>query len=261
MPRHHWYRFLFLLIVVVLLLCAVRSVGQTQAEPAQAATVSVEDLVAQGDALRLHHDYSGALACFRAASRRAPKDARLWNRMGMVELQLNQLGDAESDFDHAIKLDRKYAQAYNNLGVTFYLGKNYKKAIRQYERALKLDETVASFHNNLAAAYFSRNEMDKAGQEYTRALQLDPEIFRSAGGVSETAQMRSPEERAQYNYMVAQLYARSGKVDDALEFLRKAVEEGYKDTSKIQRDAAFASLREDPRFAQIVKHPQADLMK
>jgi pentatricopeptide repeat protein len=71
--------------------------------------------------------------------------------------------------------------------------------------------------------------------------------------------MRSPEERALYNYMVAQLYARNGNVDDALEFLKKALEEGYKDTNKIQRDAAFASLREDPRFAQILKRQPADL--
>ena len=37
-------------------------------------------------------------------------------------------------FELAIKNDREFADAYNNLGVIYYLQKKYGKAIKEYEQ-------------------------------------------------------------------------------------------------------------------------------
>ncbi len=37
-------------------------------------------------------------------------------------------------FERALKCKPAYAEAHNNLGVVYYIQKNYKKAIKQYQR-------------------------------------------------------------------------------------------------------------------------------
>jgi hypothetical protein len=66
------------------------------------------------------------------------------------------------------------------------------------------------------------------------------------------AQLPSPEDRARYDYTVARLYAKMGFSDRSLEYLRKAMEEGYKDFKNVFKDAEFTELRKDKRFTELV---------
>jgi hypothetical protein len=43
-----------------------------------------------------------------------------------------------------------------------------------------------------------------------------------------------------------------GFSDRSLEYLRKAMEEGYKDFNNVYKDTEFAQLRKDKRFAELV---------
>jgi rubrerythrin len=62
----------------------------------------------------------------------------------------------------------------------------------------------------------------------------------------------SPQDRARYDYVLAKLYARSGSSDRSLHYLRKAMEDGYKDIKNVYRDQEFSELRKDPRFAELM---------
>ena len=66
------------------------------------------------------------------------------------------------------------------------------------------------------------------------------------------AQTSSPEDRAAFSFMVAKMYAQAGDFEHSLEYLRKAMEEGYKGIDKVYTDSEFASLRTDPRFADLM---------
>ena len=66
------------------------------------------------------------------------------------------------------------------------------------------------------------------------------------------AQSGSPQDRAAFSFMIARLYAQAGNVDRSLEYLRKAMEEGYKDIKKVYTDSEFASLRTDKRFEELM---------
>jgi tetratricopeptide (TPR) repeat protein len=218
--------------------------------PAPDATVA--NLESRADQLRVQKLYLDALDYYRAAMAKERNSARLLNKVGITELMMQRYGEARKSFDKAIKADRKFADAYNNLGVVYYEEKKYGAAIKQYGKAIAIDGNSASFFSNLGAAQFAKREFEPAFAAYQKAVQLDPDVFErtSRGGVQ--AQLPSPEDRARYDYTVARLYAKMGFSDRSLEYLRKAMEEGYKDFKNVYKDAEFAELRKDKRFAELV---------
>jgi len=218
--------------------------------PPPEATAS--QLEATGDQLQQQKLFDDAIDYYRAALKKTPNSAVLRNKTGIAQLQMLRYGEAEKEFKRAAKLDRTYAEPLNNLGVIYYLKKKYGKAIHQYEQALKLKEGAASFHSNLGTAYFEKKEYAKATAEYVRALQLDPEIFDRQATAGVAARMASPEDRARFSYMLAKICAGHGLNDRSLEYLKKAIEEGYPAINDVYKDQEFANLRKDPRFAEIM---------
>jgi tetratricopeptide (TPR) repeat protein len=228
---------------------------RAEAPPANASAAELES---RGDDLRDAKFYLDALDYYRAAMSKAGETALLHNKSGIALLQLMRFDHAKREFKLAIKLDEKYAEARNNLGVVEYYGKNYGKAVKYYRQAIKLNEESASFHSNLGSAHFARKDYDKAMAEYARALELDPDIFerRTRGGIS--VHLISNEDRARYDYTLARMYARAGNLDRCLNYLRKAMEEGYTGIKDVYKDSEFVSVRKDPRFnALMMSKPAA----
>lgn len=217
--------------------------------PAQDAKPA--DLEARADELRAEKLYLDALDYYRAELTKV-KTATLLNKIGITELMMQRYRDAKKSFDQSIKADHKYADAYNNLGVVFYEEQRFSAAVKQYRRAIAIDGTSASFYSNLGAALFSEKQFEPAVLAYQKAMEIDPDVFErtSRGGVQ--AQLPSPGDRARYDYTVAKLYAKMGLSDRSLEYLRKAMEEGYKDFKNVYKDAEFAEVRKDKRFAELV---------
>jgi len=222
-----------------------------RAEP-PAANASAAELESRGDELRAQKAYLDAIDYLRAALVKAPNVARIYNKIGIAELQIQRYKESRKDFERAIKLDRTLADAYNNLGVVYYKEAKHGKAIKQYEKAIKLNPAVASYYSNLGAAYYLLKDWDKATIAYGQALQLDPDIFERTSHTGVTAQLPSPEERARFDYVVAKLYAKHGDLDRSLQYLRRCLEEGYKGIDDVYKDPEFAALRSDTRFTQLM---------
>jgi tetratricopeptide (TPR) repeat protein len=217
--------------------------------PAPDATAAaLED---QADRLRGDKLYMDALD-YRAALNKKEHAARLLNKIGITELMMQRYKEARKSFERAIVTDHKYADAYNNLGVIFYESKKYGAAVKQYEKAIAVDADSASFYSNLGAAYFSKRDFERAVAAYQHALELDPGVFERTSRAGVQAQLPSPEDRARYDYTVAKLYAKMGFSDQSLEYLRKAMEDGYKDLKNVYKDEEFAELRKSPRFAELM---------
>ena len=183
---------------------------------------------------------------------KAPKESRLWNKIGITELLSQRYAEAKRDFERSLHFEHQSPDARNNLGVIFYLQKKYKNAIREYERAIQLQPTSASFYSNLGAAYFSKKEFEEATRAYSQAVELDPTVFERSSHSGIAAQMSSPEDRAHFEYVLAKLFAKQGDSDRSLEYLRKAMEEGYKQIDDVYKDPEFEGLRSDGRFTQLM---------
>jgi tetratricopeptide (TPR) repeat protein len=218
--------------------------------PAPDATAA--DLEARAEQLRVGKLYLDALDYYRAALAKKPKSASLLNKIGITELMMQRYREAKKSFDQSIKLDRMFADAYNNRGVVLYEERKYGAAVKEYRRAIAVDGNSASFFSNLGAALFSKKEFEPAVAAYQHAVELDPDVFERTSRVGVQAQLPSPGDRARYDYTVAKLYAKMGYSERSLEYLKKALEEGYKDFKNVYKDVEFAGLRKDRRFAEMM---------
>jgi tetratricopeptide (TPR) repeat protein len=181
-----------------------------------------------------------------------PANAILWDKMGIAYHQLGDLRAALKSYEKAIKLDKKYADAINNVGTVYYAEKKYGTAISRYKRALQYAPDSASIWSNLGTAYYARAKYDLMTQAYTKALQLDPEVFEKHGAVGTQMQDRGVTDKARYHFEMAKLYAGTGKNELALQYLRKALEEGYKDKDKLPQLKEFAGLRDTQEFKELM---------
>jgi tetratricopeptide (TPR) repeat protein len=225
--------------------------AQHRVEP-PAPGASAEALERRGDELEAEKNYLDAIDYHRAALRKSPGSASLLNKIGMSQLLLRRLPEARKSFEQALKADRNYANAYANLGVVYYQDKSYGKAIKFYDKAIALQPDAAVFHNNRGAAYFNKRQYEKASLDYAKALQLDPDIFEPSSRAGVQASIPTPEDRARYSYVLAKLYAKAGATDRSLHYLKKAMEDGYKDIGNVYKDSEFSALRKDPRFAELM---------
>jgi tetratricopeptide (TPR) repeat protein len=203
----------------------------------------------RGDIYMARKMYREAIDMYREG----PSDsAVLENKIGIAFHQMMQFDLAKKNYERAVKLNRKYPEAINNLGTIYYAQNNYRRAISYYKRALRYSGPSASIDANLGAAYFSRRDYKHATEWYDRALQLDPDIFEHHSTFGTLLQERTIAERATFHLYLAKSYAKSGAKDRAIMYLRKALEEGCKERKKIPEMPEFASLKTDPAFKELL---------
>lgn len=243
------------LIAMLLLGVATYALGDGIDQATASGTMTVAQLEKAGDQARAAKQYEEARDYFKMAIRKDSKNPVLYNKLGLTYLRMSDLKNAESSFQKAAKRNSKYADAVNNIGAVYYMRKNYAGASKYFKKAVALEETRPSFHVNLGASWFAQKQLERAIAEYARALELDPEALTS-GNTGVAAQIASPEERARYAYMLAKIFATRGDAEMCIKNLRKAKEEGYRELANVYKDAEFASVRSDPRLAEIVPAPQ-----
>ena len=188
-----------------------------------------------------------------AAYKNGPENSPVtWNKIGIAWHNLGELSLARTNYEHALKVDKKYAEAINNVGTVFYAQKKYRTAINRYKRAIELAPDKASFWSNLGTAYYSQGKIPLMVEAYNKAIVLDPEIFEHHGVVGTEMQDRTVADRARYHFELARLYAKIGKDDLAMQYLRHSFEEGFKDKDKVRKSPEFAGLLENPEFIELM---------
>jgi pentatricopeptide repeat protein len=220
-----------------------------QQAPPGNPTVSPE---LRGDIFMAKKDYREAIEAFRQGS---PDDPVLCNKVGIAYHQLTQLDNALRSYQRAVRLKKDYVEAINNIGTIYYARKNFRRAISYYNRAIKItpqDPKSASIYSNLGTAYFARKQYKEAAEAFQTALSLDPEVFEHRSSFGVLLEERNVEERAKYHYYLAKVYAKNGRTDMALQYLRKALEEGFKDKKQIEKDPEFASMRDMKEFKDLM---------
>jgi len=197
--------------------------------------------------------YREAIEAFRQGSL---KDPVLRNKTGIAFHQLLQLDQARKEYEQAVKLKPDYVEAINNVGTIYYAKKSYRRAQRYFERALKIapeELRSASIYVNLGSAEFSRKEYDQATDAFQTAMRIDPAVFERHSNFGVLMEERTIQDRAKFHLALAKLNAKMGRNDLALQYLRKSIEEGIKDRSKIPESPEFTQLKALPEFQELMK--------
>lgn len=203
----------------------------------------------RGDLYMARKMYREAIDVYRENAKNNPV---IWDKIGIAYHQLGDLRAARKAYEHAIRLNKKYPDAINNVGTIFYAEKKYRSAINRYLKALRYAPDAASIWSNLGTAYYARGKFALMTQAYRKALELDPDVFEKRGLVGTEMEDRSVADRARYHFELARMYAMTGRNDLALQYLRKALEEGFKEKNKIEQDKDFAKLRETQEFKDLM---------
>jgi tetratricopeptide (TPR) repeat protein len=168
-----------------------------------------------------------------------------------VEYLLSETNDgnakARQMFEKATQLDPKYADAYRELGTSYYLGwvlslssdaNSLERAFQLEQQAIALDESSSSAHSVLAKIYAFKGQYDRAINEAQLAIVRDPNFASGyfwladvmnfmarpaeALGAAEKAMRLDPRARDLYSYDQGFAYTQLGRYEEAIVALKRA---------------------------------------
>ncbi len=175
-----------------------------------------------------------------------------------------QFDEALKEIETAQSIDPSAEQYMMHRGRILLYARRYDEAVLNFERMMDLDEN--NFSNWMQYAYEMKGDETKAYEIFTKLQERweskhreeYPKIYETAGwqGVK-----RKSLEFAKVNikegsgnpFNVARECAMLGERDQAFEFLNKAVEERKWLIYNLNVEPAFDSLRNDPRFDDLVR--------
>jgi tetratricopeptide (TPR) repeat protein len=220
-----------------------------QSSPAVAAhpaiSLSAEE---EGDLAMAHKHFQAALEAYRKAP---VKTAAIWNKLGIASQQMFLVQDAKKSYEASLKLDSKNPDVINNLATVYYSQQQYGPAERLYRKALKIKPKSALIYKNLGTDMLAENKFKKGWDCYQAALAIDPDIFEKTN-LMRIGEPTPTHKRGAMSYYLAKSYAQVGMNDLAVEYLRKAIDDGFTDRKKILADKELASLHGLTAFEQLL---------
>jgi Tfp pilus assembly protein PilF len=163
-------------------------------------------------------------------------NARL--RKGIQLAEAGDLRPAAEEHEKALLADPKLVRAHVNLIRLYGMLGQPEKAGEHYRAAVAIDPSLAEAHNNYAFLLMTSGKLEEAAQHYRTAIEIKPD-YRTAhfnlgrllvqqGRIQEaiehlrTTLTPEDEETPQCTYALGAAYARAGKRDEALKYLREA---------------------------------------
>jgi tetratricopeptide (TPR) repeat protein len=245
---------LYLLFVLSTVVCVHTTYAATSNPSSDATDVATPTATVplapevEGDLLMVHRSYAAAIDAYQRSTSRS---AVLWNKIGVAYHHMFALEQARKYYQLALSMDPTYPDALNNLAAVYHGQHDYRQAERTYKQALKFAPNAAITYCNLGTSYFADEKYKPGMEAYHKALALNPHIF-DAGQTQIVQETSTRRQLVAVNYYLAKTYATEGKMEEALSYLRKALEAGFHDRKQLMHDKEFASLRATPQFHQLM---------
>lgn len=102
-----------------------------------------------------------------------PFTAAAYHSRAIARAYLGELDEAIADYQHALRIKPKWAEAYLGLGYVRLDKKDFAGAITDFTRALKLKPALVSAHHARGTAFMKQGRMEPAIVDFTSALKLD----------------------------------------------------------------------------------------
>ena len=129
--------------------------------------------------VRRNDDYHSELLIWQDTVFKRPENWRACYNGGNSYFNRGEWDKAIADYNQAIKLDSKYAEAHNNRGNTYFNKGDLNRAIADYNQAIRINPKFVLAYRNRGRAYKNKGELDRAVADYNQAIRLVPEYATS----------------------------------------------------------------------------------
>lgn len=245
---------------------------------AELAPNDAEALAALSDVLKDQGRYDEALLRARQAVAVEPTSANANARVGRVYLEMGDLSRGEGWIRQALRLEPdgvlanivlaqlqarrgEYRQATSTIEALLRRGGTWLHEWAGYFELLDGDARAAAehFREAVRGAPPTQPERVIAATAYLRSGD-EPAARRVLEDVEASARAATRRGTGPQPYLdLAGVAALRGQRERALELLRKAVEQGYRDAWALAHDPALEGLRSDPRFRRLLADLQTQL--
>ena len=189
--------------------------------------------LALGGTLASNFQYADAAREFRLVIQAEPDNAVGWDQLAWAlayEIPPEAI-EAEKSARETLRLNRSNNYAQYHLGRALYLQNRFPEAMAAFDRCEELNR-------NSPLANLGRAQALAAQQRYGEALA--------------TMVKRGEPKTANDLYWLSSFYAGTGDKEKSLATLQKSFDLRFRDFAAINSNPAFASLRDDPRFKQLL---------
>jgi tetratricopeptide (TPR) repeat protein len=177
---------------------------------------------------------------------------------------LGRLDDALGEFELAEELDPNSLQYLNWHALTLLMGRQLDEAWVVLERLRERDRAGFEYANALCFYYFAQGDFGRALKAVDRMEELRPGhswrprvwVYSAMGMKDEARQLLRefevmPENRIPEH--LAELHGVVGDLDLSFRYLNEAADGKQLSIQMMRNEPAFAPLRADPRFEEILR--------
>ena len=226
------------------------SPGQTAEISPRRTEVSLEQ---RGDIFMARKAYTDAVDYYHRALKQSNfKSASLWNKLGIAYQQQFHYRAADKAYKRATRQQEDFAEPWNNLGTIYFMQNKFRKSVTYYQHAIKLNPNAASFHLNLGTSFYRLKKYKEAVEEYRAALSLDPNVLAERSQTGTVLQTRGAD--PEYYFYMAKVFASLGRPEEAVRYLRRSFEDGFKDFKRVEEDPDFTKINQHPAFIELMNN-------
>jgi tetratricopeptide (TPR) repeat protein len=192
---------------------------------------------ARGAALYALEDYKRAVKNMEESIKMGLSDPLVFYSLGKAYVANDQLKDAVYSYSHAIKIDPEYEAAYQDRAFCYKSLREYGLALDDLNEALSLNKTLkgdVAIMTNKGLLELYQNRLREANQSFDQALRLD-------------------ENDGWALYGKACALAKEQKLEESLEWYRKAFQTRQIDWSSIKNDPLIDPVSKQKSFKKLVK--------
>jgi len=202
--------------------------------------------------------------------RESPNDPGVHFQRGVIARLDGEYEKALRCFERMARLSpaERVVASYNRARIFTYQN-DYERAMRELDEGAAVEPDHPLIKTFRARALYYHDDVVKAAEILEQVLEQQPQLdgirpiyatFLSALGFNEEARAQLTDEVKEtantdhdVSYWLASAYAMEGEREEALKWLRRALELGNHNRAWFEKDKNWDSLRGDPEYQQIIQ--------
>ncbi len=160
--------------------------------------------------------------------------------MGVAFGRQGKYDEAANHYSEALKLNPNIACAHFNLGNIFAMSGQFEEASAHFQEALRLEPRNPTFQatyitvlDNMANSYGAEREYEKAISTYSKLIEFRPHDYVAS-------------------YNIARMCSIQNDEDEAVLWLKRAVETGFADWDFLKHDEYMKNIRGSSYYEELI---------